>query len=153
MLDPIIQQLCDDLFGVETLKNLQIKQQKDGLKIGVVFLPFPFSAHGLQQAVQTQKQQNIYHEKDLTFDPQKRQLSCGQDVLSLTEKEAKLLAYIFEHRGQIIDKSQMLKDVWGYHDTIETQTLPTHLSRLKKKLDKIWPGFKVKTTERGYQIL
>lgn len=52
----------------------------------------------------------------------------------LTEKEAKLLLKLFQAKGHPVSKEDLLLTVWGYKSDLETQTLETHLYRLKKKL-------------------
>ncbi len=72
--------------------------------------------------------------------------------LGLTATELKLLSILLENEGSTVDRSTLLRDVWGYTDRINTRTLDTHLKRLREKLgDK---ALCVKTVRgQGYRIV
>ena len=82
-----------------------------------------------------QKHIKITH--DLIFRPEtKILLNIKKDVIiNLTEKESKLLNFILENKENIIKKNQILINVWGITESINTHTLETHIYSLKKKLD------------------
>ncbi|MBI5946642.1 MAG: response regulator transcription factor [Chloroflexi bacterium] len=53
----------------------------------------------------------------------------------LTNIEATLLAYLMEHRGEILHPRELLVDVWQYHDAAGASTLVrAHVSNLRRKL-------------------
>ncbi len=55
------------------------------------------------------------------------------EEVNLTDKEAKLLKYLYE-TTKSRSKEEILSEIWGYDDSIETKTFETHLHKLKKKL-------------------
>ena len=55
----------------------------------------------------------------------------------LTEKENKLLIYLYDKKNIEILKRDLLVNVWGVSDEINTHTLETHIYRLKQKLNKL----------------
>ncbi len=56
----------------------------------------------------------------------------------LTHIEATLLAYLMEHKGEILHPHDLLTDVWQYHDTAGASTLVrAHISNLRKKLRQV----------------
>ena len=57
----------------------------------------------------------------------------------LTEKENKLLLYLYNNKNIKITKNDLLSAVWGISENINTHTLETHIYRLKQKLIKIDP--------------
>jgi len=57
----------------------------------------------------------------------------------LTEKENKLLFYLYNNKNIEITKNDLLKAIWGVSESLNTHTLETHLYRLKQKLYKIEP--------------
>jgi two-component SAPR family response regulator len=69
------------------------------------------------------------------FTPKKNifENSLGVSV-RLTEKETKIINFLYEGRGEEISKDIILRGVWGYKKTISTHTLETHIYRLRKKL-------------------
>ena len=57
----------------------------------------------------------------------------------LTEKENKLLFYLFNNKNIEITKNDLLNAIWGVSESINTHTLETHMYRLKQKFHKIEP--------------
>ena len=74
----------------------------------------------------------------------------GQSV-KLTEKEAALLGILHEKRGVPVSRDDLLRDVWGYVEGLDTHTLETHIYRLRQKieLDPAKPEILV-TDDEGY---
>lgn len=58
---------------------------------------------------------------------------AGQQV-DLTATEFKLLRILVEAGGETLERDALLRDVWGYSDTMLTRTLDTHVKRLREKL-------------------
>jgi len=57
----------------------------------------------------------------------------------LTEKENKLLFYLYNNKNIEITKNDLLNAIWGVSESINTHTLETHMYRLKQKFHKIEP--------------
>lgn len=57
----------------------------------------------------------------------------GVDV-SLTYKEFELLCFLFEHRGAVLNRDQILREVWGYEFDGENRTVDVHVRTLRQKL-------------------
>lgn len=55
--------------------------------------------------------------------------------VELTEKEAELLALLHRLGEAGAERTDLLSRVWGYAPGIETHTLETHLTRLRRKLE------------------
>ncbi len=60
---------------------------------------------------------------------------AGQPV-DLTATEFKLLRLLVEAQGEVQERDVLLREVWGYSDTMLTRTLDTHVKRLREKLGK-----------------
>ena len=75
--------------------------------------------------------------QDLIFRPETKNLlnKKSKMIINLTEKESKLLNFILENRENVLKKDQILTNVWGITEKINTHTLETHIYSLKKKLD------------------
>ncbi len=56
-------------------------------------------------------------------------------TVRLTEKERDILLKLYQQKGEIIDRRELLDDVWGYVEGMETHTLETHIYRLRQKLE------------------
>jgi two-component system phosphate regulon response regulator PhoB len=60
---------------------------------------------------------------------------AGRPV-DLTATEFKLLRLLVEANGEVQERDALLREVWGYSDTMLTRTLDTHVKRLREKLGK-----------------
>ena len=72
---------------------------------------------------------------DLIFRPETKTLLNKNKVINLTEKESGLLNFILENKENVLKKDEILINVWGITERINTHTLETHIYSLKKKLD------------------
>lgn len=54
--------------------------------------------------------------------------------LDLTAIEFKLVAALMEKRGAPMTRVDLLRDVWGYRNPIDSRTVDTHMRRLRAKL-------------------
>ena len=55
--------------------------------------------------------------------------------IKLTEKETKIINFLYGGFGEVRTKDQLLETIWGYNESISTHTLETHIYRLRKKLE------------------
>ena len=77
----------------------------------------------------------------------------GREV-KLTRKEFDLLAYLVEHRGEIVTRDRLLDEVWGYDRFPTTRTVDTHILRLRQKFeaDPERPVFILTVHGQGYRF-
>ena len=61
-------------------------------------------------------------------------LRVGDAEVPLTATEFRLLKLLLERRGRVQTRSQLLTDVWGYAEDIDSRTVDTHIRRLRHKL-------------------
>lgn len=71
-------------------------------------------------------------------------LANGKPV-DLTQKEFELACYMFLKPGKLLSRVHLLEKLWGLHADVDTRTVDTHVSRIRRKLD-IKP-------EHGWQII
>lgn len=55
-------------------------------------------------------------------------------TVELTQKEFDLAAYLFESPGKLLSRDHLLNRIWGLNADVDTRTVDTHVSRLRKKL-------------------
>jgi len=56
-------------------------------------------------------------------------------AVELSEREAKLLRFFVQNRGQTISRSTLLQHVWGYRHSALTRTVDVHILRLRQKIE------------------
>ena len=84
----------------------------------------------------------------------KRSITLNGDSLSLTDKDFELTSFLFENKGRLLSRKYLLERVWGVQSDINTRTVDTHMSRLRRKLGiKPENGFRIKTIyQHGYRL-
>ncbi len=72
----------------------------------------------------------------------------------LTEKEHLILQILLKNEDSIVPKRQLLDEVWGYNEHIETHTLETHIYRLRQKIedDPSQPVLLLTDEQGGYRL-
>lgn len=63
-----------------------------------------------------------------------RQISLDGKPIDLTQKEFDLTVYMFEHPNRLLSRVHLLEKVWDKNPDIDTRTIDTHVSRIRKKL-------------------
>ena len=59
---------------------------------------------------------------------------AGQKI-DLTPREYEVLDYLFRHCGQVVTRTMLLEDVWGFHFTPQATLVDAQISRLRAKID------------------
>ena len=120
----------------------------------------PFSMRELMLRIRA-----ILRRSNQEADTTERQVSVGTVVIDcgshrvtvagtgieLTSTEFKLLLYLAEHSGRVMQRELLLQDVWGYNFVGDTRTVDTHVTRLRQKLGDA--GEMIKTVRGfGYKL-
>ena len=66
------------------------------------------------------------------FDTQRLQLKSSNSFQQLTEKEASLLLFLFEHKNQLLKREVILKAIWDTDDFFSGRSMDVFISRLRK---------------------
>ncbi len=56
-------------------------------------------------------------------------------AVELPPKEFELLAYLVEHAGRVLTRSQLIDEVWGSDYVGDTKTLDVHVRRLRSRVE------------------
>ena len=56
------------------------------------------------------------------------------DPIDVTRKEFELTLFLFRNTGRILSRGYILETVWGRSAEVNTRTVDTHISRLRRKL-------------------
>jgi DNA-binding response OmpR family regulator len=89
---------------------------------------------------------------DLTLDLATRQCRRGASVIPLRAKEFAILAYLLERPGEVVTKSDLLKDLWD--DAAEPNLVEVYISALRRKIDVPFGQQSIVTVRgAGYRIV
>lgn len=55
--------------------------------------------------------------------------------IQLTKNEAMVLRYLIDNEGRVVDRKELLENVWHLNPEIETRTVDNFISRLRKHLE------------------
>ncbi|ULL18322.1 DNA-binding response regulator [Paenibacillus sp. H1-7] len=72
---------------------------------------------------------------DIKIVPTERLVTKNDTVVELTPKEFDLLMTLYNYRGKVFTRTELLDFVWGYDYFGDTRTVDIHIQRLRKKLD------------------
>lgn len=73
---------------------------------------------------------------DLSVDLLSRQVMRAGKSIELQPREFSLLEMLIRHVDQVVTRTMLLEQVWGYHFDPQTNVIDVHISRLRNKLDK-----------------
>jgi DNA-binding response OmpR family regulator len=72
---------------------------------------------------------------NVKLDPAKRQVTRGDDVLSLTPREYSLLELLMRNAGHVVQRETILESVWGFDCDVNENTLEAFVRLLRLKVD------------------
>lgn len=72
----------------------------------------------------------------------------------LTHREFELLLALLRHRGAVVSREDLLREVWGHRAAVVSRTVDTHISDLRRKLedDPAEPRHIVTVRKTGYRL-
>jgi DNA-binding response OmpR family regulator len=73
---------------------------------------------------------------DIAIDREARTVLRGGELVSLKPKEFDLLVALYDHEERAVSRVELVRDVWGYSDSVITRTIDTHVAELRRKLEK-----------------
>ena len=92
---------------------------------------------------------------DLSLDTSTATLACastGQSV-RLSEKELRILEYMFSNQGQIMTREQLAVKIWGFENEAEYNNVEVYMSFTRKKLAFVGSRVEIKAVRGlGYEL-
>ena len=86
---------------------------------------------------------------DLTIDPDNLTLTIGSKTVKLTPTEFDIINILMQHNGQTVPSGVFLKEIWGYSEDDDVETVRVHVRHLRSKIEKIAPKSKYIQTVYG----
>jgi two-component system OmpR family response regulator len=72
--------------------------------------------------------------------------------VALQPREYELLEYLMKHAGQVVTRTMLLENVWGFHFDPRTSLVESHISRLRGKIDRGRPELISTVRGSGYRL-
>jgi len=69
------------------------------------------------------------------FDTEQQRVRIGGSPVEFTQKEFDLAWYLFSNPGKLFSRNHLLDKIWGMTADVDTRTVDTHVSRLRRKLE------------------
>ena len=91
---------------------------------------------------------------DVVVDFKRHEATKGGRPVELSAREFQLVEYFYQHRGEVVTRSDLLDAVWGYQSVPFTRTVDTHIAKLRKKIEDrpADPRFIVTVHRVGYKF-
>jgi two-component system OmpR family response regulator len=89
---------------------------------------------------------------DLEIDLLARSVRRGGDTVDLQPREYELLEYLIKHAGQVVTRTMLLENVWGFHFDPLTNFVESHISRLRGKINNGRPDLIETVRGSGYRL-
>jgi DNA-binding response OmpR family regulator len=91
---------------------------------------------------------------DVRVDPARHTVTRHGAAVSLRPKEYDLLVALLRRNGQVATRIELLKEVWGYDDSVMSRTVDTHIAELRRKLesDPANPRYILTVLKTGYRL-
>ena len=117
-------------LGFEALPGEPVRI--DGVAYHLSLLDFgPTSVDGwLTRIIATE----LRIEEDTILDPAQRQLVLDGRRVDLTKLEFEVFAYLYDRRGRVVERSSLLRDVWGYDYAGGGNAIEALIASLRRKL-------------------
>lgn len=76
------------------------------------------------------------HLHDLEVDTESHQVWRAGQRISLTAREYALLEYLMLHQGKVVNRVDILENVWDVHFNTTTNVVDVYINYLRRKIDK-----------------
>ncbi len=124
------------------------------------YLKKPFSMeelivriHALLGRINPDKAEEKIEIGNYTFDFTKQTLHLDELIINLTHREAELLSLLIENKNEILDRSIVLKKIWGTDDFFNGRSMDVFITKLRKKLN-LDPNIQIINVRgQGYKLI
>lgn len=103
------------------------------------YMTKPFGILELQARVRSLLRRHatndVIRTKHLFVDKQTRLVKLDEQNIELTNKEYQLLVYLMDNRHRVVEREELLNEIWGYDFIGESRALDVHIRALRSKLN------------------
>ena len=91
---------------------------------------------------------------DLRLDPASREVTRGDEQISMTARETALLEYLMRRKGEVVSKREILDHVWDYDFMGDPNIVEVYVRHLRNKLDRPFGKDSIRTVRgAGYRLV
>jgi DNA-binding response OmpR family regulator len=134
-----------------------------GLNVGADdYLPKPFSLLELKSRIMAVIRRkhgiraNILYINNLEIDLDKRLVSSGGNLITLTRKEYDILSFLILNKNRVVTRLQISEHIWGdiIEENYNSNYIDVHIKNLRKKLSEFIKGDFLETVRGiGFQFI
>lgn len=161
-------EVCQRVRQVSNIPILMLTAKEDeadkvhGLALGADdYVTKPFSPRELvarikaqlrRQAIAGAGEEQLHSLKcgDLELNLERFEVKRNGEVLALTVREFELLKFLAINSGQVYDRADLLREVWGYEYLGDVRTVDVTIRRLREKIEEDPSNPRYIMTKRGY---
>ena len=87
---------------------------------------------------------------DITLLPEEYGVKVKEKIVTLTPIEFEIINLLMQNYGTMVSSGKLLKEIWGYSENDDIETIRVHIRHIRSKIEKISNGKKyIKTTYGG----
>jgi DNA-binding response OmpR family regulator len=136
-----------------------------GLELGADdYVQKPFSIRELMARVKAVLRRSVKSDTaydgdvrigELLLNFKKYTASRGDLEEKLSHKEFEILNYLYQHPNEVVDRYELLKNVWEYSEDITTRTVDNFIAKLRQKVEvnPTEPRIILTIHGRGYKLI
>ena len=138
----------------------EVEDRVEGLDAGAIdYIVKPFALAELEARIRAQLRSarqvpaTTVRRAGIEIDLLSRTVRSNGETVRLTNTEFDLLAYFMNHPGQVLNRQQILRAVWGYGHDPATNIVDVYIGYLRRKLANGARPVPIKTVRsRGYRL-
>lgn len=90
----------------------------------------------MRRSVRVSENKDLFSFDDVVVNSAKMEVTKAGNPVTLTAQEFRTLKFFLENAGRVVSREELLKQVWGYQESISTRTIDNHILKLRQKLEK-----------------
>jgi len=96
----------------------------------------------------------VYRFGDVEVDFGRHELRCAGRPVDITALELKLLGAFIRHRGRVLNRQQLLDEVWGRDTFVTDRVVDNQVTNLRKKIEPVpqQPRYLLSVRGAGYRF-